>query len=127
MDRIDPPGKRKAAGLVLTSHALPKGENRGQATEIKGPEPIERSLGETVGQGVPMVPVNADAPTAAWHFALQALETELCAMRDPREPEVVWLALRHADKPELPPLLLHRLPILLWAHPDEIKPDNHPF
>jgi hypothetical protein len=47
---------------------------------------------------------------------MNSFESSLCVMRDPKEPETVWLAIR-PDRDGLPPLLVHRLPWLLWDHP----------
>ena len=129
MDRIDPPGKRerdaevrkRVRGIVLTKE-LPAGENRGQATPVQGPE--ERALGAVAGELINMTPADASEETAAWHRALCGLESELCVMRDPTDPEVCWLALRSANHP---PLLVHRLPWLLWDYPQAEKPDGQPF
>lgn len=125
MNRIDPPGKpardgsaRKSAGLVLGMTADTAPESRGQRTPVRGPEDVEeRSLGGPAGEIIPMVSADADAETNQWHEALHRFETDLCATRDPADPETVWLALRHATRPELPLILLHRLPVLLWDAP----------
>jgi hypothetical protein len=131
IDRIDPPGKseraaaaRKTAGIIL-SKDLPPGENRGQATPVRGPEDIEpRSLSETHLQAVPVVPVDADAATVAWHAALNAFDSELCLMTDPTDPERAWLAVRVAGQETLP-VLLHALPF--YQHPRTVRPDLEPF
>jgi hypothetical protein len=128
IDRIDPPGKR-VAGIVL-SKSLPGGpEPRGQRTPVMGPEDLEpepRSLSRTAGEAIDMTPVKADNEVETWHAALNAFESSLCVMRDPKEPDVIWLAVR-PDREGLPPLLVHRLPWVLWNHPQEIRPDNEPF
>lgn len=127
IDRIDPPGKHAtraiARGLVLSKHTPEAKEEQAPPTA----EPAPRSLGAMSGEELPMCPQGADPETLRWHHAIQAFDTELCAMRDPSDPECVWLALRHYDKPELPPLLLHRLPVLLWDHPQRVLPEGHPF
>ena len=123
VDRIDPPGKRERAaarGLVLNKDMpVPPRENRGQATPISGPE--ERALGATQGELIDMTPTDAPAADRLWHSALASLESELCVMRDPADPEACWLALRSAGA-ESRPLLLHRLPWLLWEAPDSGEP-----
>lgn len=136
MDRIDPPGKREAAaemrtltaritGLVLNKDMpVPPRENRGQATPVTGPQ--ERALGARQGELIDMTPTGADEPTEAWHSALVSLESELCVMRDPEDPEACWLALRMKSGSAFP-LLLHRLPWLLWEHPAENRPPSEPF
>lgn len=120
IDRIDPPGKRaraSATGLVLNKDMpVPPRENRGQATPVTGPE--ERALSVTAGEVIDMTPSDADPLTAAWHQAAAGLESDLCVMRDPADPEACWLALRPKSGPHKP-LLLHRLPWLLWEHPQD--------
>ena len=132
IDRIDPPGKseraasaRKSAGLIL-SKELPNGpEARGQATPIAGP-PERRSLSETAGEAFPMLPTGADDETATWHEAMSAFESDLVVMRDAVEPEVCWLAVRPL-RPGLPPILLHRLPWVIWEHPATPTKGGEPF
>ena len=118
---------RKPGGIIL-SKELPAGESRGQRTEIKGPdlEPERRSLSESAGEALPMTPRDADREVSTWHEALNAFESSLCVMRDPKDPEVIWLAVR-PDREGLPPLLVHRLPWLLWEHPDTERPEGEPF
>ncbi|MES2995880.1 MAG: hypothetical protein V4733_03630 [Verrucomicrobiota bacterium] len=126
IDRIDPPGKRKPPTLILSTATSPEvPESRGQATPVNGP-PEQRALVGTAGETLDMTPVGADPGTAAWHQAMCGLESELCVMRDPADPEACWLALRPAGK-DLPPLLLHRLPWTLWDHPDQQRPPDEPF
>jgi len=137
IDRIDPPGKPDAAtmphrtlGIVVTKELPPghkNGEPRGQATAITGPpsqEPERRALGTTAGELIEVMPTNADATTAMWETTRTSLEADLCVMRDPEEPEVCWLAIQ---SPGRPPLLLHRLPWLLYDHPATTRPANEPF
>lgn len=133
MDRIDPPGKRdqqearrSQVGLVLNRNMpVPaKGEPRGQATQVQGPE--ERALAATAGELIDMTPVDADPATAAWHTAMAGLESELCVMRDPADPEACWLSLKSAGM-DRKPLLLHRLPWLIYEHPEAERPENEPF
>lgn len=131
--RIDPPGKRearKSAGMILTKAmpVPPKGEPRGQATPIAGPDqyPELRSLSRTQGEAIPQVPANADKEVSTWHEALNSFESSLCVMRDPHEAEVIWLAIR-PDRECLPPLLVYRLPWTLWDHPNAPRPENEPF
>lgn len=86
----------------------------------------KRSLSMVEGEAIPMTPANATAEEATWHEVLQSYETDLCLMRQPDDHETVWLTLKHADNPRLPPILLHRLPWLLYEAP--MKPtDNNPF
>ena len=111
INRIDPPGKRRA-GLVVSAKPLPV-----PATTPQQPaQPEERSLSATQGEAIPMTPSNADAETQTWHAALNAFESELCVMRDPMDSEVVWLAVR-SYRDGMPPILIHRLPWTLWEHP----------
>jgi|GEM_PF-3586196 len=127
IDRIDPPGKR-VTGIVL-SKSLPGGpEPRGQRTPISGPpeEPEPRSLALGAGEALDMTPVPADREVETWHAALNAFESSLCVMRDPKEPDVIWLAVR-PDREGLPPMLVHRLPWLLWCHPQAARADNEPY
>lgn len=119
---------RKAARLILSKDLpsdMPNGEPRGQATPIAGP-PEERALSVTSGEVIDATPTGADPVTAAWHSAMCSLESELCVMRDPTDPEACWLALRSAG-PVSVPLLLHRLPWLLWEHPHQERQPNEPF
>lgn len=88
--------------------------------------PSPRSLSASVGEAIDMTPTNADAETATWHQALNAYDSMLCLMRDPYEPEVVWLAVR-ADRPSLPPILIHRLPWVIYDHPHTPRHPNEPF
>ena len=88
--------------------------------------PSPRSLSASVGEGIDMTPTNADAETTTWHQALNAFDSMLCLMRDPYEPEVVWLAVR-ADRPSLPPILIHRLPWVIYDHPNAPRHPNEPF
>jgi hypothetical protein len=124
IDRIDPPGKREAAaarkaaatGIVLSQEMpVPKGENRGQATPIKGPEDIApRSLGATEGETIDVTPLHADEAIKDWHKAVNAFSTDLVIMRDPVDPERAWLAVRLEEDPRHP-LLIKDLPI--YEHP----------
>ena len=110
INRIDPPGKRRA-GLVLSA-------KKAHHKEL-------RSLSETQGQAVPLTPCNASREVETWHEALNSFESQLCVMRDPADSDVVWLAIR-PDREGLPPILLHRLPWILWDYPS--KPtDSQPF
>lgn len=129
IDRIDPPGKR-VPGIIL-SKSLPGGpESRGQRTPISGPEPEPepdpRSLGRTQGEQIDMTPTLADNEESTWHEAANSFESSLCVMKDPKEPDVIWLAVR-AERDGLPPILIHRLPWLLWDHPQAERPANDPF
>ena len=72
-----------------------------------------------------MTPANADKEVATWHEALNSFETALCVMRDPTDLEVVWLAIR-PDREGLPPILVHRLPWLIWDYP-HTPTEYHPY
>ncbi len=134
IDRIDPPGKRPVAtaahkmlGIVVTKEMPPgdkNGEPRGQATPIASVEPERRALGTTEGELIEVLPTGADATAAIWEAARTSLEADLCVMRDPEDPETCWLAIQ---SPGRPPLLLHRLPWLLYDHPSRPRPVNEPF
>jgi len=120
INRIDPPGKRRA-GLVISSKTpLPKAEIAEKAAHKE-----ERSLSQTKGEAIPMVPQNADPEQTTWHAALNAFETELCLMRDPTDSEVAWLAIK-PYRAEMPPILIHRLPWILWDQP-HTPTDQEPF
>jgi hypothetical protein len=123
---LKPLAAAKPRGIIL-SKDLPKGENRGQATPIAGPPEVEeRALAVTTGEVIDVTPHGADAETAAWHSALTSLESDLCVMRDQEDPEVCWLALKSVGT-QRRPLLLHRLPWLLWDHPETQRPEDQPF
>ena len=113
INRIDPPsmGKRRA-GLVLSA----KTPLQPADVAEKAHHSELRSLSQPQGEAIPMTPANADKEVATWHEATNSFESSLCVMRDPNEPEVIWLAVR-ADREGLPPILLHRLPWMLWDHP----------
>jgi hypothetical protein len=120
INRIDPPGKRRA-GLVISSKTpLPKAEIAEKAAYKE-----ERSLSQTSGEAIPMVPINADEMTTTWHAALNAFESELCLMRDPTDSDVAWLAVK-SYRTGMPPILLHRLPWTLWDQP-HTPTDQEPF
>jgi hypothetical protein len=111
IDRIDPPGKRRAGMVLSASTPLPKADVAEKAHHAES-----RSLSRPSGEAIPMTPTNAQGEVATWHEALNSFESSLCVMRDPKEPEVIWLAVR-AERAGLPPILIHRLPWLLWDHP----------
>ena len=120
INRIDPPGKRRA-GLVISSKTpLPKAEIAEKAAHKE-----ERSLSQTSAEAIPMVPINADPEQTTWHAALNAFESELCLMRDPVDSEVAWLAVR-PYRDGMPPILIHRLPWILWDQP-HTPTDQEPF
>jgi hypothetical protein len=114
INRIDPPGKRKAGLVVSIKTPLQPAAHK-----------ENRSLSQTSGESIPMVPSNADAETQTWHAALNAFESELCLMRDPTDSEAVWLAIR-PYRAGMQPILLHRLPWLMWEYP-HAPTDNQPF
>ena len=120
INRIDPPGKRRA-GLVVSN----KTPLQPAAIAEKAAHKKNRSLSQTSGEAIPMVPSNADPEEQTWHSALNAFETELCVMRDPMDSEAVWLAIR-PYRDGMPPILLHRLPWLMWDYP-HTPTDSEPF
>jgi len=133
IDAIDPPGKpaaaanaRKMAGLILNKDMPCAPESRGQSTPITGPpeEPEPRSLSMTDGEAIPLVPTTANQQEEAWHAALNAFESELCLMQDPKDPERAWIAVR-LDGQEQWPILLKSFPF--YQHPRTERPDNEPF
>lgn len=131
LDRIDPPGKqaaaataRKMVGLVLSKDMpLPPGENRGQATPIKGPEDL-RSLGQPMGEAIDLTPLEADDCIRNWHKAVAAFDTDLVLMRDPMDPQRAWLAVRLEEAP-MDPILIKSLP--LFEHPRAHRQPAEPF
>jgi hypothetical protein len=84
-----------------------------------------RSLSQREGEAIPMTPVKADKEEITWHEALNAFESQLCLMRDPIDPGVVWLAVRPIRE-GLPPILINRLPWAFWNYPTE-PTDQEPF
>lgn len=120
INRIDPPGKRRA-GLVVSN----KTPLQPAVIAEKVAHKENRSLSQTSGEAIPMVPVNATPEEQTWHAALNAFETELCLMRDPQDSEVAWLAVR-SYRAGMPPILLHRLPWILWDQPHN-PTDREPF
>ena len=113
------PQRPPAASMILKETPTSQ-----PSTPISNPSP--RSLSRPSGEGIDMTPVGADAETATWHQALNAYDSMLCLMRDPYEPEVVWLAVR-AERPSLPPILIHRLPWVIYDHPHTPRHPNEPF
>jgi hypothetical protein len=103
------PGKRKP--LVLGTSI-----DKGRLTPAEESEP--RALGMTEGESLDLTPVNADETTANWHACLNALETELCVMRDPVDSERAWLALRLSGREESPLLLKS---FMLFDHPRQTR------
>lgn len=114
IDRIDPPGKRKAASLVLSaSTPLPPAD-----TAQKAHYKELRSLGAEDGETLDMTPLDARQAEAAWHAAFNAFESELCLMRDPKDPERAWIAVRLLGQEDWP-ILLKSLP--LYEHPRTVR------
>lgn len=111
INRIDPLGKRRA-GLVVSN----KTPLQPAIIAEKAAHAENRSLSQTSGEAIPMTPSNATAEERTWHEACNAFESELCVMRDPQDLEAVWLAIKPYRK-GMPPILIHRLPWLLWEHP----------
>lgn len=114
------PQRPPAASMILKQEAQPSRPS----TPTSNPSP--RSLSRPSGEAIDMTPVGADEETATWHKALNAYDSTLCLMRDPYEPEVVWLAVR-AERPNLPPILIHRLPWVIYDHPHTPRHPNEPF
>ena len=123
------PGKPKPRSLVLSATKqaeddAPKNSlDEGYPPKWLTEEP--RSLSHPKGEAIPMTPSNAVGEVATWHEALNSFESSLCVMRDPHEPDVIWLAVR-AERKGLPPILLHRLPWCLWDHP-HTPTEDEPF
>jgi hypothetical protein len=120
-----PLGKR---ALVLSKDlpaAFPNGEPRGQLTPIKElpPQETRRSLSETEGEGIPLLPLESTPEETLWRIAMTGFESELCLMTDPVDAERAWLAVRFTETH--PPILLHSLP--LYQHPRTVHPDEEPF
>lgn len=69
-----------------------------------------------------MTPTLATTAEQAWNQALNAFESELCLVRDPKDPERAWLALRINEQD---PLLLKSFP--LYEHPRQERSDNEPY
>lgn len=122
INRIDPPaaGKRRAGLVLSASTPLQPAE-----TAEKAHHRELRSLSQPEGEAIPLTPCNASQEVVTWHEATNAFESQLCAMRDPQDSDVVWLAIR-ADRDGLPPILLHRLPWTLWDYP-HAPTANQPF
>jgi hypothetical protein len=122
IDRIDPPaaGKRRA-GLVLSA----KTPLQPAEVALKAHHKELRSLSQPEGEAIPLTPCNASREVETWHEATNAFESQLCAMRDPLDSDVIWLAIR-ADRDGLPPILIHRLPWTLWDYPGKATA-NQPF
>jgi len=122
IDRIDPPaaGKRRA-GLVLSA----KTPLQPAEVAIKAHHTALRSLSQPEGEAIPLTPCNASQEVETWHEAMNAFESQLCAMRDPLDSDVIWLAIR-ADRDGLPPILIYRLPWTLWDYPYALTA-NQPF
>jgi hypothetical protein len=122
INRIDPPsaGKRRA-GLVLSA----KTPLQPAEVAMKAHHAELRSLSQPQGEAIPLTPCNATKEVETWHEATNAFESQLCAMRDPQDSDVVWLAIR-ADRDGLPPILLNRLPWTLWDYPHP-PTDRQPF
>ena len=122
INRIDPPaaGKRRA-GLVLSAKTpQPPAEIAQKAHYAE-----MRSLSRSEGEAIPLTPCNATREVETWHEAMNAFESSLCVMRDPQDSDVVWLAIR-PDRAGLPPILIHRLPWVLWDYPHP-PTDKDPF
>ncbi len=94
----------------------------------KEPVVIEsRSLSREVGEGIDTTPTNASHAERLWNVALNCLESQLCLMRDPKEPEVIWIAIRPSTPDNWEPILLHKLPYSLYNHPRYVHPEDCPF
>jgi len=120
INRIDPPGKRRA-GLIVSAKPLPAPA----IIEQQPAQPERRAISQTFSEAINMTPVEADAEETTWHEAMTAFESQLCVMRDPNEPDVIWLAVR-PNRQGLPPILINRLPWTLWNYP-HTPTDREPF
>jgi len=114
INRIDPPSVGKRRGLVLSASApLPAAD---VAEKAHYSEARKLSL-----------PLSTPPPPAeAWGTVLGCTERDLCLMRDPTDPETCWLAVRHQECDHAP-ILIMRLPWLLWEHPTAIRPEDIPY
>ena len=121
-----PVGPSGAPILNRTQAADPQPKGVPAEEVPRAPEPKRRSLSERQGEAVPLVPEGADTELATWHHCMNAFETELCLMRDPEDPEVAWLAVRPL-RVDMNPILIHRLPWLLWEHPATVAEDNSSY
>lgn len=119
INRIDPPGKRK--GLVVSANKPLAPAEIAEKSAYRE----ERAISQTFSEAINMTPVEADAEETTWHEAMTAFESQLCVMRDPNEPDVIWLAVR-PNRQGLPPILIHRLPWTLWDYP-HTPTDREPF
>jgi len=114
------------AEIIAAKNAKKKPLVIGQTQPVK-PVAVKdepRALSMTEGESLDLTPVNADELTARWHSCLNAFETELCVMRDPRDSERAWLALRLSGREE-DPLLLKSF--MLFDHPRQVRQANEPF
>ncbi len=109
--------EKKPGAPVLTMIESAKGESRGQSHPVLGLEETERRLGATTVGATVAAGLPKTKASETWDLAANSFESDLCLMRDPTDPEVCWLAVRHLDCTH-PPILIHRLPWLLWDHPD---------
>lgn len=96
------------------------------APEKKMPEePVEhRSLSQTIGEAIDQTPTTPVQGISQWNDALNAFQSEMCIVSDPKDPEMAWIALRLNGKEERP-LLLYQLPY--WEHPLMQRKPNAPF
>ena len=113
------PTRATTRGLLTTE--LPEKETTPPAPT----PPQERALGTPQGELMDLTPLNADPTTKAWMEACTGFESELCIMRDALGPETCWLALRMSGQGR--PILLHRLPWLMWEHPETPRTEAEPF
>lgn len=120
INRIDPPGKRRAGLVVSNNTPLPPAIIAEKAAHKEN-----RAISQTFSEAINMTPVEADAEETTWHEAMTAFESQLCVMRDPNEPDVIWLAVR-PNRQGLPPILINRLPWTLWNYP-HTPTDREPF
>lgn len=111
INRIDPPGKRRAGLVVSINTPL-----QPAILAEKAAHKENRAISQTFSEAINMTPFKADAEETTWHEAMTAFESQLCVMRDPQDSDVVWLAVR-PNREGLPPILIHRLPWTLWEHP----------
>jgi len=112
-----PPSKLLSKPMLVSSSTVPE---KKKVEEIVD----ERSLSQTMGEGIDHTPVNPQMGQNEWNEALNAFKSEMCIVSDPKDPEMAWIGLRLNGKEERP-LLLYQLPY--WEHPLTVRPDNHPF
>lgn len=125
IDRIDPPGKKEAAASARKTAALILNRDMPVPAKVQqAPADLPRSLAQSEGEAMDMTPVGATPTEQAWHKAAQSLSTDLCIVRDWKDPERAWLAVRLPECPDYP-ILIKDLP--LFDHPRTARQPNEPF